>query len=192
MSSFRKNGYTLIELLVVIALLAGLSAVLLLNGAESRNLVQLQTSAQQLESALTQAQAYGNSGRAFPAGTDKFDSGFGVFVTTASPKNIRIYGGLGDTSPSNGLIEEGEEKYTVATQNFELIQLGGDVQIGGIRGISPNANASEGHVLFRRGESEAHIYTNNQTPDGLRITLASGSASIDVVINKAGLIYIDQ
>ncbi|HCC05067.1 TPA: hypothetical protein DEP58_02050 [Patescibacteria group bacterium] len=191
MSSFRENGYTLIELLVVIALLAGLSAVLLLNGAESRNLVQLQTSAQQLESALTQAQAYGNSGRAFPAGTDKFDSGFGVFVTTASPKNIRIYGGLGDANAS-GTFDEGEEKYTVATQNFELIKLGGNVEIGGIRGISPNANASEGHVLFRRGEAEAHIYTNNQTPDGLRITLASGSASIDVVINKAGLIYIDQ
>ena len=191
MFSLRENGYTLIELLVVIALLAGLGSILLLNGAESRNLVQLQTATQQLESALTQAQAFGNSGRAFPVGTDNFDSGFGIFVTTASPKNIRIYGGLGDTDAS-GTFDEDEEKYTVAAQSFELILLGGNVEINRIRGVSPNANASEGHVLFRRGEPEAHVYTQNQTPDGLVITLASGTASIDVVINKTGLFYIDQ
>jgi len=190
--SSTENGYTLIELLVVIALLAGLGSILLINGSESRNLAQLQTAAQQFESALTQAQAFGNSGRAFPAGSDKFDSGFGVFVTTASPKIIRIYGGLGDTSPADGVINEAEEKYTIAAQSFEVIQLGGSVEVDNIRGVTPNANSSEGHVLFRRGEAEASVYTQNQSPNGLIITLASEGASIDIVINKTGLFYIDQ
>ena len=73
-----------------------------------------------------------------------------------------------------------------------MIQLGGSVEVDNIRGVTPNANSSEGHVLFRRGEAEASVYTQNQSPNGLIITLASEGASIDIVINKTGLFYIDQ
>lgn len=195
MFSIKEKGYTLIELVVVIGLISLLSTVIILNGAESRNLIQLQTAAQQLESVLTQAQAYGNSGRAYPAGTTNYDSGYGVFVTTdsGSEKNILMYGGLGDTSPADGTIDEDEEKYdTGQSQEFETITLGGNVEIGKITAVAPNANTSEGHILFRRGEEQVHLYSKNQSPEELIITLSSGSATIDVHVYETGLVYIDQ
>lgn len=192
MLSLRENGYTLIELLVVIALLAGLSSVVLINNSEARNQAQLQTAAKQLESALTQAQAYGNSGRASKSGD--FDAGYGVFLTTASGKDdvIRIYEGLGDIDGDG--IDEDEEKFSApATQTFEVIQLGGNVVIGEMRKTNPgNGIAHEAHILFRRGEAEAHLYSHNQSVNELKITLASGTATIDIFINKTGLFYIDQ
>lgn len=188
----KERGYTLVELLLVIGLMGLLSTLMILNGSEARNQAQLQTAAQALESALTQAQSYGNSGRAFSNATDKFDRGYGVYLTEGSNKII-IYGGQGDGG--DGTYSASEEKYTAANVS-ETITLSGGVTIDDISWTSgPPSAIHELHVLFRRGQSEAHIHGNNAgqvNMPGAKITLKTGSSIIDVYVYKTGLIHIDQ
>ena len=190
----KEKGYTLVELLVVIALLLGLSSFIVLNGTESRRVVHLNNAALQLESALTKAQALGNSGQAFPPGVDDpeaFDRGYGVHLVQGGGEVI-IYGGLGDAD-NNGVISAVEEKYQSSAQDFEVIRFNGGVTVAhiGFPGSPPQGN--EVHILFRRGETEARIHGHNnptQNRDATTIRLTTGSMSKNVVVNKTGLIYI--
>lgn len=192
----KEKGYTLIELIVVVALLLGLTTVMVLNGTGSRRVVHLNNAALQLESALTKAQALGHSGQAFPPGdasTEAFDRGYGVYLERDSGQVI-IYGGQGDASAA-------EERYSNASQNFEVFTFSGGVQVSNIAFSDPPPTTQRLHVLFRRGETEAHIHGHPVAPpfnnrNSVTITLSTGSGaqtiSKRVIINKTGLIYIDN
>jgi prepilin-type N-terminal cleavage/methylation domain-containing protein len=183
-----RKGYTLIELVVVVALLTGLSTILLLNSSDSKKITYLNTATRQLESAYMQAQAFGNSGRAFPPGvaSPDFDRGYGVYVEKNSD-TIIIYGGQGDAD-SDGTISADEEKY-VSGNEYESIKLQGGVIVSRIDTSASN-NRPEGHTLFRRGEAETHIHSDNHDfLDDMTIRLEIGGLTKDVVVNKNGLIY---
>lgn len=197
----KIQGYTLIELIIVIGLLAGLSTVMVLNGSDARSLAHLENASRQLESALTEAQSYGNSGLAFPPGesdAEDFDKGYGVHVTPTDNKKIYVYGGLGDLDGDG--FEADEEKlsdfnhYTAGGQVYEVIQLEGSVVIDQVRGLEPPvANSPNGgHVLFRRGQLIASAFTPNRDMNGLEITLKSGAFTKKVYVYSTGLIYIDN
>jgi type II secretory pathway pseudopilin PulG len=199
---YKKNqGYTLIELIVVIGMMLSITAVMVLNGADSRRLANLENAARQLESALMEAQAYGNSGRAFPPGEsdpEDFDKGYGVFLSTNDdPDKVFIYGGRGDLNSDDAY--EGDERrfinkdyYADGGQRFETIQLEGAVEVSAMKGVSSNQSAKELHVLFKRGEPKVHIYSQNQEDfSDFTITLKSGVFEKKVVIHDTGLIYIE-
>lgn len=196
MENKTEGGYTLIELVVVLALLVGLTTTIILNGSDSRRLTHLNNATLQLESMLTQAQAYGHSGQAFPVGDDSpeaFDRGYGIYAERNSG-TILMYGGEGDTN-GDGVITHAEEKYTDAGQIFESVTLEGGVVVSRIDFAPSPANQNRLYVLFRRGETGAHIHGlanaaqyNNR--DAVTITLSLGSLQQRVVVNKTGLIYI--
>jgi type II secretory pathway pseudopilin PulG len=197
----KIQGYTLIELIAVIAMLMGLTAVMVLNGADSRHLSNLENGARQLESALSKAQAYGNSGRAFPPGTNdpkNFDAGYGVFISPNDNKKIIIYGGLGDLDNDGFEVDEdilsNTNHYTAGGQVYETITLEGSVVIDRVKGKSPASAAPQGlSVLFRRGPQPVYMYrhSNNDNFKGCEITLESGGFKKTIHVFSSGLIYIE-
>ena len=186
----NSSGYTLVELLVVIAITVGLAVSMIVNRTGSRNSAYLNSAVRQLESALIQAQSYGNSGRVFPTDApttdlNRFDKGYGVFVSNANPNRVIIYGGMGELH-NNDIITSDEVKYyTGQNQEFEIIQFEGGVSVS-------VSSGNEAHVLYRRGVNNAIMYgEGGSTPAEITFTLSLGGARIDVVVNKAGLIYVD-
>jgi prepilin-type N-terminal cleavage/methylation domain-containing protein len=187
----NKKGFTLIELIVVVTLLTGLSTLLLIRNQTSRDLSQLIAASRQLESALMQAQSYGNSGRMFlfpaeVANPKMYDRGYGVYIKKNLTK-IVIYGGQGD-GDGDGDIDAGEDRYIVGNE-FEEIELFGGTEVDHIW-TDKNPNKNSIHILFRRGETGAHMHTNSHHYlDETRITLKNGGLTRDVVVTKTGLIY---
>jgi type II secretory pathway pseudopilin PulG len=191
MNTSKNKAFTLIELVVVCALLTGLTTVLLINSGNSKDLKNVEAAARQLESAYMQAQAFGNSGKAFPQASANFDRGYGVYVEDGSD-TIVIYGGQGDINGING-TEASEERWSgVQADVYENIQLYGGVTVIDIDATNPNRD--KGYVLFRRGEGEAHIHadkggTAHNFNDDMTVTLEAGSFQKRVLINKYGLVY---
>lgn len=187
----EEKGYTLLELVVTVGLLISLSTVIALNATGSRTQIKLANSAKLLESALTQAQAYGMSGKAFPEGDtspEAFDRGYGVYIENGSGVII-IYGGQGDTN-SDGVIDSNEERY-VPGNEYETIPFEGGVFIEDIAG----SNAHAAHVFFRRGETGAHLHRESPDVDNANeiiLKLSIEGNEVDVVVNKTGLIYIND
>lgn len=195
-----QRGFTLLELIVTIGLLVGLSSVIVLNSVGSREQIKLSNSAKILEVALTEAQAYGSSGKAFPEGDtspEAFDRGYGVYVSK-NASEIIIYGGPGDLDgdgtfdPEEGMFDGNEDNV------YERIYLEGGVKVVDIDG----SNAHAVHILFKRGDSRAHIRKENpeQPDDEVTFRLSLGEdpeseiisvgAAIEVIVNKTGLIYV--
>jgi type II secretory pathway pseudopilin PulG len=192
----KIQGYTLIELIIVVGMMLGLTAVMVLNGTDSRHLANLESAARQLEATLSQAQAYGNSGRAFPPGEsdpEDFDKGYGVFLTK-NGDTVFMYGGQGDLNSDDSY--EGDERRFInqspypGGQEYEAVKLEGSVVISEMRGNASSQNANEAHILFKRGEPIVHIYSNNQEDfSDLAITLESGGFEKKVMVYDTGLIY---
>jgi prepilin-type N-terminal cleavage/methylation domain-containing protein len=193
----RKKGYTMMELLVVIALITGLSTVIVLNGTDSRSLTKVTVAAAQLESALLEAQAFGRSGRAYPPGDSDpkaFDRGYGVYIEE-NQTSVVIYGGSGDLDiPLDG-VQPDEELYDSA-RSYETVDLNG-VKVKEMKSSSiPGAGVrpKEAHLLFRRGEEEAQLQSKVppfQNLNDFTITLEANGMIKKVVVNSAGLIYIE-
>lgn len=193
MKKSNHFGYTFIELVVVIALLMGLTTVVLLNSSESRNVTKLNNAVRELEGALLEAQALGNSGRAFPPGDSSdvaFDKGYGVFVDK-NASSVIIYGGQGPGG--DAFIDPSEEMY-ISGQDYETVHFTGEAIISNIE-PSTGTNASEAHILYRRGTMEAHLHSvspNQFNLNMLTITLERNGVEKDVVVTKTGLIYVDD
>jgi len=203
MTMQKQQGYTLLELIIVIGLMGLLVSVMLINGVDSRRIQQLENAARQLESAVAEAQAYGNSGKAYPeGGTDPedFNRGYGVYVATAETddanKKIIIYGGDGDAN-NDGSVVLSEEVYDAISQQYEMINLTGSVYVKYIRNINPAGNIvmadnPSGGVLFRRGRTSAGVYTDGVAAiHGIQITLGAGSFEKKIRIYPTGLTYIE-
>jgi len=202
MSARYTKGFTLMELVIVLGIIVGLSSVLLLQGTEGKDRTRVTRAAVQLEAALKEAQALGNSGRAFPVGAsapDNFDRGYGVQVTEGSG-TFFIYGGQGNVDGSvdasgNPTIDPTEEVY-VAGNEYETIIFEGGVVVDNVD-FSSGGDNGMASVLFRRGESEVKIHRNGGNPGNRNrswviFTLQLNSAETDVYVNEQGLIYIDD
>ncbi len=174
-----EKGYTLMELLVVIFLLISLSTVILLSNNGSKDVAKVNAAARKLEAVLTEAQSYGNSGKACPPSLNNFDNGYGVFVSTTNPDRIIVYCGDG-TAP-------GEKYSSGASAVVETVYFDAGVKVTNV------GTGNQTHVYFKRGMNGAHLYGNGATQQASRtVTLGKGAISAKVTVNKTGLIYIEQ
>jgi type II secretory pathway pseudopilin PulG len=176
-----EKGYTLMELLVVIFLLISLSTVILLSNNGSKDVAKVNAAARKLEAVLTEAQSYGNSGKACPPGSNNFDNGYGVFVSTTIPDRIIVYCGNGNGTAMGERYSPGVST-VVETVYFDA----------GVK-VTNAGTGNQTHVYFKRGMNGAHLYDNGTTQQASRtVTLGKGVISAKVTVNKTGLIYIEQ
>jgi len=186
------QGYTLIELLVVIFLITGLTSILVFNGSGARKAVKVDRATKQLEGALKEVQALGNSGRAFPQDEAdveiNYDRGYGVYVEEGEGEVI-IYGGKSPADPDNVL--PAEEKYT-ALNTYETIVFEGGVTVQDVN--FPGNQKPDVSVLFRRGVNGAKIHSSGGGPhenrEWVEITVGVDSTTKQIRVNKQGLIEI--
>lgn len=184
-----QRGFTLIELLLVMALMAALGGMFALNVSGTRDQARLEASARELQSFLREAQTLGRTGRAVgdpPCdAVDKYDCGYGVYIEKATG-DIVLYSGAGASST---VITH--NTYNDLGQKVRELTLQPGVTISGLTldGTSPPAGVV--HIHFRRGLLGAVISDGTDVKSLASTTLSTPSGfTRSVVINKAGLIYV--
>ena len=191
------RGFTILELVVVIALLTTLGGMFALNTNTTRDQARLDAATRELQSLLREAQTLGRTGRAASttACSATYDCGYGVYVSDdgTGTLTVRFYEGQGAGDSSVQADNQFDsDANTPIVRSLDVSGFNGSVSIqeaGGSVAASDNV-----HIHFRRGLLGAVISTDDGVMDhaSTSISLATDSGFVhDVVINSAGLIYVE-
>lgn len=185
----KDGGYTIIELTVVITIIILLSSLILANYNQGNNKLSLELQAYKVASDIRQAQENSLGVAEVSGFAYNQICGYGIYFNTGSNSYILF----ADTNPAPlncGYL------YDTSDKKLATVYMDKDFFIKNITAYSSNTSASVSKInaTFIPPDPITKIKSNALTDDYSQAAIVIGSASgantMTVIINKAGLIYV--
>jgi len=180
------DGFTLIEMVAVVGIIVILSAIVLVNYRSGDSQLALLRSANKLSQDIRRAQEMAMSAEEV---NNKVYDRYGIHfdINPGVPDGKKSYILFGDDG-GNGAYQGDPPDKPIETVNFEK-----NVEINQ---ILASAGGSENSVqkisiTFQPPDPTTYILESGENKIVVKIQLISGSNTKTVVVNKAGLIYVE-
>ena len=194
----QAAGFSIVELLVVLAILFALSAVVLWNYRGALTTESAIGGARELNVALRAAQVWANGSKSFPLNApesdeDRYNRGFGVYLSTSDPTKIIFYGGSSTTSTSYNPANVVRTMALPVGSRIRSICVSDSID-GSNCTLNPVASL---RIFYRRPALAPYINYDDVAFSGsayARIVIASGNSTYDrwVEVFESGRMEISQ